>query len=113
MDFKNEKAKKEWDTFKCNNQDFYGKGVVDFCERWAELMEKQITSGKKLTEVSDATEKEADADGITGFMYGCAIDVLSQTWVYGEDLKAWHNGKYMYKGDGVVNPAILTVGKDE
>lgn len=113
LNFKNEVAKKEWDISRSNNQDSYGKGVVDFCERWANLMEMQITNGKKLTEIASDTEKEADTDGITGFMYGCAIDTLSQVWKYGDELKAWHNRKYMYEGEGVVNPVILSMDKDD
>lgn len=113
MEFKNEIAKKEWSTFKINNQDFYGKGVVDFSERWAELMENQISNGKLLHEIAKEAEKKADTDGITGFMYGSAVNALSQAWKHGDVLKAWHNGKYMYEGEGVVNPAILSLGKDD
>lgn len=27
-----------------------------------------------------------------------------------EELRKWHNKEYNYEGDGVVNPAILTIG---
>lgn len=47
--------------------------------------------------------------GITGFMYGCAINLLSARWKYGEDLKIYHNSKYNYSGDGVVNPAVFSI----
>lgn len=47
---------------------------------------------------------------ITGFMYGCAVSILSQCWEYGEYLRKWHNKKYDYDGDGAVNPAVITVG---
>ena len=49
---------------------------------------------------------EADEEGITGFMYGCAVSILSQCWEYGEYLR---NGGYDYDGDGVVNPAVLSI----
>ena len=55
-------------------------------------------------------DKIIDIAGITGFMYGCAVNALSQLWEYGEELRKWHNKEYNYNGDGVVNPAILTVG---
>lgn len=48
--------------------------------------------------------------GHKGFMYGVAVSILSQCWEYGECLRKWHNKEYGYDGDGVVNPAVITVG---
>ena len=57
---------------------------------------------------------QADTEGITGFMYGCAVSILSHYWEYGEFLQKWHNKEYGYEGEGVVNPAILVIeSKDE
>lgn len=42
-------------------------------------------------------------------MYGCAVNILVHVWVYGEELRRWHNHEYDYDGGCVVNPAILTV----
>lgn len=44
---------------------------------------------------------------------GCAVSILSQCWEYGEYLRKWHNKEYGYDGDGVVNPAVMTVGVDD
>lgn len=97
------------------NLDPYGHGIFTFAERWAELMEDAI-------EISEASTMEviikraddlcsvADTEGITGYMYGAAVSILSQAWEYGEELRKWHNKEYNYDGDGVVNPAIITVG---
>lgn len=60
--------------------------------------------------VKQYDKHEADTEGITGYMYGCAVSILSQCWKYGEYLRKWHNKEYNYDGDGVVNPAILTIG---
>lgn len=65
---------------------------------------------KCFADNADRLSREADTEGITGFMYGCAVSILSQCWVYGEYLRKWHNKEYDYDGDGVVNPAIMTVG---
>ena len=96
-----------------NNLDPYGHGVYTFAERWAELMEKDIEEcgGPTATAIANFEKRgrEADTEGITGFMYGCAVSVLSDCWEYGEILRKWHNKEYGYEGDGVVNPAILTV----
>lgn len=67
-------------------------------------------SMKVIVENADRLSNEADVEGITGFMYGCAVSILSQCWKYGEELRKWHNKEYDYDGDGVVNPAILTIG---
>ena len=97
-----------------NNQDPYGKGIYDFLERWADLMEEEINSSDKspeevIPECADRLSHDADIEGITGFMYGAAVNVLSHVWKYGEILRKWHNHEYNYDGDGVVNPAIVTV----
>ena len=96
-----------------NNLDFYGHGVYTFAERWAELMEKDIEATgdpvKSITKNAEGFAKEADTEGITGFMYGCAVSILAECWEYGEILRKWHNHEYHYDGDGVVNPAILTI----
>lgn len=106
-----EKEYKEW----CEkNDDSYGRACLAFAERWAELLEAEISKSDDATKVfvekADRLSREADTDGITGYMYGCAVLVLSQCWEYGEAFRKWHNKKYGYDGDGVVNPAIITLG---
>lgn len=98
-----------------NNLDPYGHGVYTFAERWAELMEKDIDDcgGPTAAAIANFEKRslEADTEGITGFMYGCAVGVLSEFWEYGEILRKWHNKEYGYEGKGVVNPAIITIGR--
>lgn len=65
---------------------------------------------KAIVDNAERLSHDADVEGITGFMYGCAVNILAQCWEYGEELRKWHNKEYGYEGDGVVNPAILTVG---
>lgn len=89
--------------------DGYGLACYTFAERWANLMESEIGNGKPLQEIADKTSHDADTEGITGFMYGCAVSILTHCWVHGEELRKWHNKEYGYEGDGVVNPAILTI----
>lgn len=101
---------KEYKKFvEINSKDFYSRGVVDYMEKWATLMEKEIENGSKIENIADRTGRIADTAGITGFMYGCAVNALSHLWEYGEELKKWHNKEYNYEGEGVVNPAILGV----
>lgn len=105
-------TEKEFEQFvETNSKDFYSLGVVNFAKRWAELMEKGIEKGEKVVDIADKTSYEADTEGITGYMYGCAVSALSHFWEHGEELRKWHNKEYNYDGDGVVNPAIITVGE--
>ena len=98
-----------WEEGKAVNSDGYGKGIYTYAECWAKLMQIEIKAGNKLEDIAEATSYEADLEGITGFMYGAAVSILSQTWVYGKQLNDWHNAKYNHSGNGTVNPAILTL----
>ena len=103
------KNKEGWKKFVTINNDPYGSGVVRYAERWANMMEQEMESGKLLIEIADATSHRADTEGITGYMYGCAVSILSQVWEHGEELRKWHNKEYGYEGNGTVNPAIITI----
>jgi hypothetical protein len=113
-----------------NSGDGYSKGVVDYAERWADLMEKALETWRGGNELSPASvmrflvdnadklSHEADTDGITGFMYGCAVSALAHFWIHGEELRRWHNLKTQIRNEGeaanrkpgaVLNPALLNV----
>ena len=97
------------------NSDPYGRVCFTYAERWAEMLEEAIENSadeptKVIIDNADRLSSEADTEGITGFMYGMAVSILSQCWEYGEALRKWHNKEYNYDGDGVVNPAVLTIG---
>lgn len=109
-----------WEHAKAINTDSYGAGMMRFAERWAIAMQDQIASGKRLNDVADSTSREADTEGITGFMYGCAVSILAQCWAHGEELRRWHNldtqigneGERANKTGGVLNPALLNIRTD-
>lgn len=113
MEFKDEEAHKLWDEFcakQAEDETGYSQCVVDYARYWAKFMqylkEKHNVS---VIQIAGRASHDADVNGITGFMYGCAVNVLSQVWKYGEELRVWHNKQYGHEGDGVVNPAVLTV----
>ena len=108
MKVKDIKAYEEW---KANNTHPYGSAVFRYAERWADMMEERIVNGEKIEDIAEKTSFEADTECITGFMYGCAVKILSKCWEYGEELRKWHNKKYDYDGNGVVNPAVLKISK--
>jgi len=117
----NLKDAEEWEKSRANNTDPYGKATLDFAERWAELME-QRTAGDMglLSSVAKGASHDADIEGITGFMYGCAVNVLAVVWEHGETLRQWHNldtqikdeGERANASGGVLNPALLVLSDD-
>lgn len=119
-----EGKEKEYADWKAKNSDPYSAGVFSFAERWAEMMETQIEEehDRQVELVIEANAKrlshEADTEGITGFMYGMAVSVLSLCWVHGEALRRWHNldsqvgneGELANITGGVLNPAVVNIG---
>ena len=109
-----EGKEEEYKDWYDKNNDGYSRACFTYAERWAEMMEEKIEASsddvmKVIVDNADKLSYEADDEGITGFMYGCAVSILSQCWEYGEYLRKWHNGEYDYDGDGVVNPAVLSI----
>lgn len=100
------------------NSDPYGRRCYTYAQEWADLMEEQIAKGMKLEDIARSTSVVADTDGITGFMYGMAVNILAHCWIYGEQLRCWHNlatqirneGERANESGGVLNPAILNIG---
>lgn len=107
-----------WQSFAGNNKDPYGSRVVRYAEEWARLMQSRMASGQTIPECANETSQLANDDGITGFMYGCAVGVLSKVWKHGESLRRWHNketqigteGDRANESGGVLNPAMFSIG---
>ncbi len=103
------KSKADWEKGVENNKDPYGACIYEYAEGWAKLMQVEIVNGNKLEDIAEKASHELGFLGITGFMYGAAVSVLSHCWLHGERLRKWHNKEYNHEGEGVVNPAILTI----
>lgn len=111
-------TEQEYADYKAKNTDPYGAEVVRYGEAWADLMETHMANGQKLADCAKLASHEADTDGITGFMYGCAVKALAHFWEHGEALRLWHNldaqindeGVKANESGGVLNPAILNIG---
>jgi hypothetical protein len=107
-----------WQKGLANNEDGYGRAVYRYASEWATRMEAEIAKGKTVAEVAKDASRDADDEGITGFMYGCAVSILAHAWKWGEDLRRWHNldtqigaeGEKANASGGVLNPAILNIG---
>lgn len=92
-----------------NSDGGYSQAVIEYSEAWARLMQIETAKGREVKDVAEETQTELGFFGITGFQYGCAVRGLSQFWVFGEELRKWHNKEYGHEGKGVVNPAMLSV----
>ena len=100
----------DYASFRENNtKDGYSAGIIRYAERWCGMMELEMENGATVAEAAERTNHTADTEGITGYMYGCAVQSLCQFWEHGEELRQWHNQQYGYSGDGIVNPAIIHV----
>jgi hypothetical protein len=110
--------KEMWSKWVENNRDPYSKAIIQYAERWANLMEAKFANGMTLETTAEETSHEADIEGITGFMYGVAVAVLASCWEHGERLRQWHNLKTQIGNEGekanqegdVLNPALLNIG---
>jgi hypothetical protein len=104
------KDQQKWDECVRVNKDPYGEAIVKYAAKWGDLMEIEISNGKVLEEIAKDTSHTADEEGITGFMYGCAVQILAECWSHGDDLRRWHNASYgVSNTSGTVNPAIMTI----
>ena len=118
MKFKDAEAEAGWNLTVKNNSDPYGKAGVDFARSWADMMEAKVDAGASVADVAQQCSRDAYTEGITGFMYECAVSILSQVWVHGEALRRWHNldtqigneGERANETGGTLNPALLNIG---
>jgi len=106
-----------WKVAVETNKDGYGSCVVRYADKWARLMELQMSEGVALESCAEEMAHLADDEGITGFMYGCAVGILAKVWLHGESLRVWHNldcqisneGEKANSTGGILNPALLNV----
>lgn len=89
--------------------DDYIRDIVRFAARWANFMETAMKQGARLENIAGKTSSEADIEGMSGNSYAYAVKLLWTVWEHGEQLRLWHNAQYGYEGDGVINPARITI----
>lgn len=107
-----------WNQFVAANTDPYGSACVRYAKAWAEQMEMLMGDGATVEQCAKKASHDADTEGITGFMYGCAVSMLAKCWKHGEALRRWHNrdtqigteGDRANETGGVLNPALLNIG---
>lgn len=101
------------------NSDPYSACTVQYAIDWGRIMEGMMAKGMTIEQCADEASQIADGPhGITGFMYGCAVSILSKCWKHGEELRRWHNLKTQIRDEGekanasggILNPAMLSIG---
>lgn len=102
---------KEWEI---HNTDSYGARIVEYAKDWGILMQVELGMGHNFIDIVEKTSSEADYDGITGFMYGAAVQILSDCWIHGAEVRKWNNKRYGKKDEAdddgtVINPAIISI----
>ena len=120
MKLKNEEL---WDSYVENNKDPYGGCCVKVAKRVMELLEEDNTPLQNGYHPDIHTahglickaDDDIDAGGITGFMAGAVAAMISECHERGEEFrKSWNNKiDEKYSGEGVLNPAILTISTEE
>lgn len=105
-----------WNDYVEKNTSAYGREIIEYAARWANLIEAEIEKGQALEDIAKETSHQADTNGITGFMFGAAVHTLARTWKHGESLRQWHNldcgpeqGKKANQQGGTINPAVFTM----
>jgi hypothetical protein len=107
--FKDEEARKIWEDFvEANSKN--GLDMIRYAKYWAKSMQYIMAKheGVKIAQIADETSRIPNINIVSGFQFGCAMNILFQVWKYGEELREWHYKKYGYEGDDVVNPDMLT-----
>jgi len=94
----------EWVAYaKKNTDDAYSACVIEASIK--------IMSALNEGKMSEEADKAADGLGITGFQAGCVAQTIIKYHARGEEYKVYWNGLYgQPEAEGVVNPAVMTIG---
>lgn len=106
----------EWDKCVEVNKDPYGGAVVKVARRVMDILDEDDSPLTKeaVDELICRGDRESGAGGITGFMAGCVAGIVSQVHSRGEEFRTAWNAIYgVTSEDGVVNPAVMTIGVKE
>ena len=88
-----------------NANNGYSKAITDATE----VLGNALDEGKTCEEAEDIACKDA---GLTGFMAGCMARAIAYYHPRGKEFKKYWNAQFgVKKAKGVVNPAILTIGR--
>jgi len=87
MEFTNQKAEADWQSWVDANTDFLGAGIMTYAERLARMIQLEMSEGKTFSEAYESSWLEADLEDMSGVSASAAEQVLIQTWRYGTELE--------------------------
>lgn len=111
--------KEDWEEWvKINAKDPYSKCCTDIAKKVMELLDDNDHEQFNANDIVGEADRLLDA-GITGFMSGCVAQMVSKCHSRGEEFrKKWNTetqigdeGDEANKGKGILNPALLSIGK--
>ena len=117
MKIKKDSLKEYTEYKKVNCDDPYSREIVLFGERWMCAMETKIANGAGISDSLAPSAREADIDGITGFMYSCAAQAIAYFWEHGEEFRRAYNlkeqiheeGGEANNNGGILNKAVINI----
>jgi len=109
-----------WDTMVEANADPYGGACIAVARRAMKILDEEPGDFECYDLICRA-DRDAKAGGITGFMAGCVAQLISKVHSRGEEFRCkWNTcnqirdeGELANKSKGVLNPALLRIGKKE
>lgn len=113
LEFANSEAEEKWNHWvKINSNNVYSTLVVKYATQFGKYMQYLMKKhNKPLYLIADNASRITDTMGMSGFSYGLAVSALVWWWKNGNELKKWHNKEWGDENaDGVINPAVLTIG---
>ena len=110
------KNQEKWNSYVEKNKDPYGGACVKVAKRVMELLDEDKTPLHNGYHPDRYTahglickaDNDTKAGGITGFMAGCVAQMVTDCHERGDEFRKSHNGE-KYKGEGVVNHALITI----
>lgn len=102
---------KGWEEYVTQNTDDYGKACVDVARRVMEILDGLVGSLERYSphKIICQADKDVKAGGITGYMAGAVAHMVSSCHSRGEEFRKIWNADHDYEGEGIVNPALLTI----
>ena len=108
--------KEKWKSYVENNQDDYGGCCVKVACQVMKILDKE-QGDFDIHKIICRADDEINAGGITGFMAGAVVSMVSQCHSRGEEFRQkWNKdnqigdeGDKANEGNGVSNPALLTI----
>lgn len=107
--------RRAWGEFVELNTDPYGKACVDVAREAMMMLDNDEEFSRDIDthRLIVKADERACAGGITGFMAGCVAHMITVCHDRGLEFQsAWNSHYGVTSDEGVVNPAILTIGQE-